>query len=168
LSFERPVLVCILLLGGPARAQSPAEFERPPLNYQEAQAYVRQHYTRETTSTAGSTAIESAEYFSGKGRGYLLLWFVGGKHPYLYGGVTRELWDDFCRASSKGKFYHQRIKGQTQLLWYGVSTRADVEALYGAPSACDAPQNGLTLCTWRFASGRTMRLRFAGLSYLSP
>lgn len=55
-----------------------------------------------------STAIQRAEYDASTA--VLTLWFTGSGGPYDFYLVPRRIFDDLCRASSKGSYYNQHIR----------------------------------------------------------
>jgi hypothetical protein len=42
----------------------------------------------------------------------LKIWFTSGDGPYNYYGVPQVVYDGLIQASSKGTYFHQRIKEQ--------------------------------------------------------
>lgn len=46
-----------------------------------------------------------------KGNVYLKVVFVNGRE-YLYEGVTPQIYENFLKAESKGKFFHENINGR--------------------------------------------------------
>jgi hypothetical protein len=58
---------------------------------------------------AGSSAVERIGY--DEDERCLSVWFRGGRR-YIYSGVPRNLYDEFRRAPSAGRFVTERIKGR--------------------------------------------------------
>ena len=58
-----------------------------------------------------SDNVLKTTYFPGNQRLYIA--FSRG-HTYSYGGVPRELYDEFETASSQGKFFHSKINNKSK------------------------------------------------------
>jgi hypothetical protein len=60
--------------------------------------------------TFDSTAVVRAEYHSATS--VLSLWFAESGGPYDYYLVPKRVFDELCRASSKGRYFNQHIRDQ--------------------------------------------------------
>lgn len=58
--------------------------------------------------TFDSTAVLRAEY--DQATAVLSLWFAESGGPYDYYLVPARIFDDLCRASSKGRFFNEHIR----------------------------------------------------------
>ena len=61
----------------------------------------------------GSSAIVQVKHRSKDG--VMTVRFTGGPVDYLYSGVPTELFRQWKRVRSAGKFYHRRIKGSYRI-----------------------------------------------------
>lgn len=58
-----------------------------------------------------SSWILGAEFYScNYSDGYMIIQTSGG--DYLYSNVPRDIWKDFKMSDSKGRFFHEHIKGR--------------------------------------------------------
>ncbi len=81
------------------------------VNYAEAVYTIKNGYfnNREVMNTARSSWIRGLEYIECDGKtGYLLL--ETDHDAYVYANVPREVWEDFKKAPSLGRFYNENIK----------------------------------------------------------
>ncbi|MBW8202019.1 KTSC domain-containing protein [Flagellimonas abyssi] len=66
-------------------------------------------------NTRKSSWILGAEFYSCDNKnGYLLI--KTKKKTYIHKNLPKELWNEFKKADSFGKFYNSRIKGKFQLI----------------------------------------------------
>ena len=82
-------------------------------SHEEAVRYIRTHFNRETVRP-DDPSISRMDYYYARGRGYLMLYFhTNRSKAWLFQSVPAVVWEDFKRAPSKVRFYHDRIgKGQ--------------------------------------------------------
>lgn len=78
-------------------------------SHEEAVRYIRGHYNRETV-IPDDPSIRRMEFYPAQGRGYLILYFhTDPLKGWLFQSVPVPVWEDFKRAPSKVRFYHERI-----------------------------------------------------------
>jgi hypothetical protein len=85
-------------------------------DYQSAETWIKQNHQAETT-TPDSSLFKKLEYYPAENTGYLICYLHRGKiTTILYQNITRELWNDFNNAKSKGKFYTAKILGNKNFI----------------------------------------------------
>lgn len=78
-------------------------------SYKEAIAWVESSYNAETVHPNSSNVFKMVYFEEGE---FMVVYFRHKKSKgYLHQHVSRKFWEEFKSASSKGKFYHKRIKG---------------------------------------------------------
>lgn len=85
-------------------------------NFQEAEKTIRvsKFGYQDKLNTTKSSWIVKAEYFScDKESGYLLI--STEKKSYLFEAVPVQVWQNFKKADSYGKFYNREIRGRYQI-----------------------------------------------------
>lgn len=102
-------LVTLLLISCQNCDKLPAHFE----SYEQAKTIIKDSSfsTKDEMTNIKSSWITSASFYSCDGSsGYMIIGMRGKE--YLYNGVPFDVWNDFKKADSKGKFYHRHIKGK--------------------------------------------------------
>lgn len=85
-------------------------------NYNQAQNVVLSSNFKFTdkADVSNSSWITSAKYLScDKATGFFII--TTGNRTYIHQNLPLEVWEQFKKADSKGKFYNQNIKGKYQL-----------------------------------------------------
>lgn len=62
---------------------------------------------QQSTMAPDSLIIERATYFAGSK--LLRVWLKPHGHSYIYAGVSKECWEKFTTAPSKGQYYNTQI-----------------------------------------------------------
>ena len=84
-------------------------------SWSSAQDWVRDSFPVERERTPESEWIAMLEYFEtdSSNCGYLIMTTSSGKmKSYLFKGVSETLFKEWVASESKGKFYHQRVRGK--------------------------------------------------------
>lgn len=80
-------------------------------SYESAARWIKAEYKAEVMKP-DSTAIHKVEYYSKSPEKWLLVYFNTNKSKgYIYQGFRADRWQDWKKASSKGKWYHKNLKG---------------------------------------------------------
>lgn len=118
MKFTKYLLLCfIALLSISCNSQNCSDLKENFTSYEQAKKSI------ETTSftfsdkcnTSKSSWILGTEYYSCDNKnGYFLI--RTKKKTYIHKSLPKELWNEFKKAESFGKFYNSKIKGNYQLI----------------------------------------------------
>ena len=86
-------------------------------SYESAKAWVVSTYAAEVM-TPDSTNIYRVEFYAFSPEKWLIVYFKQNKSKgYLYQNFTAEKWNEWKSSESKGRWYHQNLKGKKQYIF---------------------------------------------------
>ncbi len=109
-------LLCMIFFSICCNSQNCLDLDENFKSYEEAKYVIKStdFNFSDSCDTSKSSWVRGAEYYSCDGDyGYLLIQLK--ERVYIHKDLPRELWDDFKRASSFGRFYNYNIKGKYRL-----------------------------------------------------
>lgn len=111
------LLSLIALLSISCNSQNCSELKDDFTSYEQAQKLIEtsKFNFSDNCNTSKSSWILGAEYYSCDNKsGYFLI--ETKKKTYIHKDLPKEIWNEFKKADSFGKFYNSTIKGKYQLI----------------------------------------------------
>ncbi len=111
------LLSLIGLLSISCNSQNCSELKDDFKSYEQAQKSIETTKFKfsDNCNTSKSSWILGAEYYSCDNKtGYFLI--ETKKKTYIHKDLPKEIWNEFKKADSFGRFYNSRIKGKYQLI----------------------------------------------------
>lgn len=114
--ISRLYLIFVTILLAVACQKDCSEMNSDFQSYNEAVKTIKNtdFHVEEDLSNNNSSWIDNAEYYSCDNNfGYMILYTDGDE--YFYQNMPSNVWREFQKADSKGRFYNRHIKGKYQL-----------------------------------------------------